>query len=89
LKRRGSANVGSRPPSQKKSSSLEEHIAGLEQDRDYWKSQVELLSQMLTCPGISGSRGTINKQGGSRVSSASKVGRGKIQKDERTSRVKL
>ncbi|VDK20611.1 unnamed protein product [Taenia asiatica] len=87
LKRRGGTNGGARPPSQKKSGSLEEHVAGLEQDRDYWKSQVELLSQMLTCPSIVGSRSTTNKQGGSRVSSASKFGRGKAQKDERGSRI--
>ncbi|KAL5111956.1 hypothetical protein TcWFU_004367 [Taenia crassiceps] len=87
LKRRGGTNGSTRPSSQKKSGSLEEHITGLEHDRDYWKSQVELLSQMLTCPSIAGSRNTTNKQGGSRVSSASKFGRNKAQKDERTSKI--
>ncbi|KAH9286990.1 Centrosomal protein [Echinococcus granulosus] len=87
LKRRGGTTGSTRPPSQKKSGSLEEHITGLEQDRDYWKNQVELLSQMLTCPSIVGPRSTTNKQVGSRVSSASKLGRGKAQKDERTSRI--
>ncbi|CDS41403.1 centrosomal protein of 135 kda [Echinococcus multilocularis] len=87
LKRRGGTIGSTRPPSQKKSGSLEEHITGLEQDRDYWKNQVELLSQMLTCPSIVGPRSTTNKQVGSRVSSASKLGRGKAQKDERTPRI--
>ena len=88
LRRHCSSNGTGRPLSQKKSAiSMDEHIAGLEQDRDYWKGQVELLTQMLASPTIAGPRNTSNKQGGNRVSSASKVSRGVPQRDERKSKV--
>ncbi|KAA0197941.1 hypothetical protein FBUS_05513 [Fasciolopsis buskii] len=33
-------------------SRLEEHLAGIEADRDYWRNQVELLQQMLAHPSL-------------------------------------
>nr|VZI39611.1 unnamed protein product [Spirometra erinaceieuropaei] len=42
----------------KRISQLDEHIAGIEQDRDYWRSQVELLTHMLACSSLVGKNGT-------------------------------
>uniref|UniRef100_A0A0V0J2V1 Uncharacterized protein n=1 Tax=Schistocephalus solidus TaxID=70667 RepID=A0A0V0J2V1_SCHSO len=42
----------------KRISQLDEHIAGIEQDRDYWRSQVELLTHMLACSSLVGKNGS-------------------------------
>ncbi|BHF58848.1 hypothetical protein SprV_0100180300 [Sparganum proliferum] len=42
----------------KRISQLDEHIAGIEHDRDYWRSQVELLTHMLACSSLVGKNGT-------------------------------
>lgn len=48
LKRRGSgAGNDGRTINQ-----LEEHIRGIENDRDYWRNQVDLLQQIISCPGL-------------------------------------
>ncbi len=64
LKRRSGAAGGgvnglsTKPLGQKKLGQLNDHISGLEQDRDYWRGQVDLLSQMLACPAVVGQRTT-------------------------------
>ncbi|VEL36322.1 unnamed protein product [Protopolystoma xenopodis] len=43
---------------------LEEHIRGLEEDRDYWRNQVELLTQMLSSHGSAGPTGAVPSASG-------------------------
>ncbi|KAM7540768.1 hypothetical protein Aperf_G00000041777 [Anoplocephala perfoliata] len=72
-----------RASKKKSTSNLEEHIAGLVQDRDYWKGQVDHLSQMLACPSIVGFRNAKSFSTGSRISSAPKPNTYKSQRDDR------
>ncbi|VUZ47119.1 unnamed protein product, partial [Hymenolepis diminuta] len=86
LKRRGGGSVAGttnngRTSQKKATSNLEEHIAGLVQDRDYWKGQVDLLSQMLACPSIVGLRNAKPLSTGSRIGSAPKLSRSKSQRE--------
>ncbi|KAF5402133.1 hypothetical protein PHET_04700 [Paragonimus heterotremus] len=46
---------------------LEEHLHGLEADRDYWRNQVELLQQMMANPGLVGRVGSVNRGTGGRL----------------------
>lgn len=95
LKRRGGGTVpsssggGGRTGQKKSTSNLEEHIAGLVQDRDYWKGQVDLLSQMLVCPSIVGFRNAKPFSTGSRISSAPKLNLSKSQREDRKFKVNL
>ncbi|KAM3187808.1 hypothetical protein ACTXT7_001585 [Hymenolepis weldensis] len=78
----GTTNNG-RTSQKKITSNLEEHIAGLVQDRDYWKGQVDLLNQMLACPSIVGLRNVKPLSTGSRIGSAPKLSRSKSQRESR------
>ncbi|VDN97278.1 unnamed protein product [Rodentolepis nana] len=86
LKRRGggptAGTTNNGRSSQKKATgNLEEHITGLIQDRDYWKGQVELLSQMLACPSIVGLRNAKPLVTGGKIGSAPKLARSKSQRE--------
>lgn len=90
LKRKGGGPVtgttASGRTSQKKAASgnnFEEHIAGLIQDRDYWKSQVDLLSQMLACPSVVGLRNVKSQSAITRTGSAGKFSRSKSHRETR------
>uniref|UniRef100_A0A5K3FC40 Cytospin-A n=2 Tax=Mesocestoides corti TaxID=53468 RepID=A0A5K3FC40_MESCO len=86
LKRRGPNGTG-RPPIQKKTSQLDEHILGLEQDRDYWKGQVELLSQMLACPGVVGQKHVLKHTSRSLSARLNRPGTNKARRDDRKDKI--
>ncbi|KAF8566070.1 hypothetical protein P879_06144 [Paragonimus westermani] len=46
---------------------LEEHLHGVEADRDYWRNQVELLQQMMANPRLVGRGGSTNRGTSGRI----------------------
>ncbi|CAH8616035.1 unnamed protein product [Dicrocoelium dendriticum] len=65
IKRHDGTGLGSTKA--KSAARLEEHLSGVEADRDYWRSQVELLQQMLANPALNQRNGMVTRSAGSRL----------------------
>ncbi|VDP80382.1 unnamed protein product [Echinostoma caproni] len=63
---------------------LEEHLAGIEADRDYWRNQVELMQQMLAYPSLV-ARSNSTSRVSSRLKSKPPSGQSKLNSKSKES----
>ncbi|CAL8095609.1 unnamed protein product [Calicophoron daubneyi] len=75
LRRRGGVSMGKGNGI----SRLEEHLSGIEADRDYWRNQVELLQQMIANPSFGVRSGSAGRSLSVKLKSKPPIGQSPIK----------